>query len=120
MSNLARDRHRQMDTAAAEAMACDGGADGQPDIARPKRWKTGNVSGGRNKPKVLLVKLSQRTSGKGTIYLSGWMGSARLVGFLDKEPDKNGDPVWNVYAAEPRPGLAGGARQRVYETDSGR
>jgi hypothetical protein len=117
MNTYARDQHRQLDRDFAEAEARDAthgssqsynrtdvshGKHEQPDIARERRWRQdATVSGGQREPKVLLVKLSQRTSGKGTLYLSGWMGSARLVGFLDKEPDKNGDPVWNVYAAEP-------------------
>jgi hypothetical protein len=52
---------------------------------------------------VLLMQLSQRTSGKGNTYLAGYLGKAKLVGFLDQEPDKFGNPVWNVYAAEPTP-----------------
>ena len=58
---------------------------------------------GRPEPKVLLMQLSQRTSGKGNTYLSGFLGRAKLVAFLDQEPDKFGNPVWNVYASEPVP-----------------
>jgi hypothetical protein len=63
------------------------------------------VSGGRDGPRVLLVKLTQKKSAKGTVYLSGWMGAARLVGFLAEETDRDGNQVqvWNVYAAEPQP-----------------
>jgi hypothetical protein len=53
--------------------------------------------------RVLLLTLSERTSAKGTRYLSGWCGKARLVGFLSDEPDKFGNPQWLVYAAEPEP-----------------
>jgi hypothetical protein len=77
-----------MDTAAAEAMARDGGADGTSDIARPRRWKTDNVSGGKSEPKVLLLELAQRTSARGTVYLTGWMAKVRLVGFLAPEPNE--------------------------------
>jgi hypothetical protein len=51
---------------------------------------------------VLLMTLSQRTSGKGNTYLSGWLGKARLVGFRG-EDDERGNPVWQIYAAEPAP-----------------
>jgi hypothetical protein len=57
---------------------------------------------GRPEPKVLLMTLSQRTSGKGNTYLSGWLGKARLVGFRG-EDDERGNPVWQIYAAEPAP-----------------
>jgi hypothetical protein len=52
---------------------------------------------------VLLMTLSQRTSGKGNTYLSGWLGKARLVGFRG-EDDERGNPVWQIYAAAPAPG----------------
>jgi hypothetical protein len=119
MSNLARDQHRRMDTAAAEAMARDGGSDGAPDIARPRRWKT-DTSG--QQPKVLVLKLRQRTSAKGNTYLDGWMGRAKLIGFKDAEPDQYGNETWSVYAVTPTPreGLAGGARARTYGRESGR
>jgi hypothetical protein len=80
--STARDQHRRLDRDFADAEARDGGADGTSDIARPRRWKTDTVSGGRNEPKVLLMTLSERVSGKGTRYFSGWPGKARLVGFL--------------------------------------
>jgi hypothetical protein len=104
MTTVARDQHRRLDRAYAEAR--DGGPDGQPDIARSRRWRTDAVSGNRRDgPRVLLVKLTQKTSAQGRLYLSGWMGAARLVAFLADEEDRDGNPVqvWNVYAAEPQP-----------------
>ena len=59
------------------------------------------------------MQLSQRTSGKGNTYLAGYLGKAKLVGFLDQEPDKFGNPVWNVYAAEPPPREGGAAVREV-------
>ncbi len=112
MSNVARDQHRHLDTAAAEAMARAGGSDGQADIARPRRWRQdATVSGGRDGPKVLVLKLRERTSAKGTVWLSGWMGQAKLVGFKDAEPDQYGNEVWSIYAVtpEPRPKVGGDA-----------
>jgi hypothetical protein len=106
MTNLARDQHRRLDREHAEAQARDGGDDGQADIARPRRWRQDNVSGNRRDgPRVLLVKLTQKMSAQGRLYLTGWMGTARLVAFLADEEDRNGNSVqvWNVYAAEPQP-----------------
>jgi hypothetical protein len=54
-------------------------------------------------PRVLLMTLAERTSGKGNVYLSGWLGKARLVGFKSKEPDRYGNEVWEIYAQEPEP-----------------
>jgi hypothetical protein len=54
-------------------------------------------------PRVLLMRLSCRTSVKGTEYLSGFLGAARLVGFKSKEPDKYGNEQWEIYAQEPEP-----------------
>ena len=73
---------------------------------RPRRWRTDTVSGNRRDgPRVLLVKLTQRKSERGTVYLSGWMGAVRLVGFLSDERDRDGNQVqvWNIFAAEPAP-----------------
>jgi hypothetical protein len=54
-------------------------------------------------PRVLLMTLAERTSGKGNVYLAGWLGKARLVGFKAKEPDRYGNEVWEIYAQEPEP-----------------
>jgi hypothetical protein len=53
--------------------------------------------------RVLLMRLSCRTSSKGTEYLSGFLGCARLVAFKGKEPDKFGNSQWEVYLSEPEP-----------------
>jgi hypothetical protein len=53
-------------------------------------------------PRVLLMQLSQRTSAKGNRYLSGWLGKASVVAFAG-EPDKHGNPTWNVFVSEPQP-----------------
>jgi hypothetical protein len=58
---------------------------------------------GRPEPKVLLYKLSVRKSASGREYLSGWTGSAKLLGFKDAEPGKYGEEVWSVYAVTPPP-----------------
>ena len=75
---------------------------------------------GQREPRVLLMKLSERVSAKGTKYFSGFLGQARLVAFLDQEPDKFGNPQWSVYAAEPppRPAQAAGKRPSTREMES--
>jgi hypothetical protein len=108
MTNLARTQHRQLDQAYAESEARDGRVKtdninlDQLDIARPRHWRRdATVSGGRQ-PKVLLMTLSERTSGKGRRYFSGWLGKASVVAF-EGEPDKYGNPSWDVFVAEPQP-----------------
>jgi hypothetical protein len=53
--------------------------------------------------RVLLMRLSCRTSARGVDYLSGYLGAARVVAFKAKEPDKYGNPQWEIYVAEPEP-----------------
>jgi hypothetical protein len=103
MSIYARDQHRRLDTAAAEAMARDGGSDGAPDIARAKVWRRDATVSGGQQPKVLVLKLRQRVSARGNTYLDGWMGQAKLLGFKDAQPDEHGNEVWSVYAVTPQP-----------------
>ena len=61
-----------------------------------------------NSPKVLVLELRERTSARGTRYLAGWMGKARLVAFAD-EPDETGHRVWSVSrASRSRTGMRSG------------
>ena len=53
-------------------------------------------------PRVLLLTLSERTSGKGNRYLSGWLGKASVVAFAG-EPDKHGNPTWDLFVSTPEP-----------------
>jgi len=46
--------------------------------------------------KVLIATLWQRTSGKGTEYLSGFLGRARIIGFRG-DPTADGTPTWDLY-----------------------
>ena len=51
--------------------------------------------------KVPLLKLWERTSGKGNRYLSGFMGDASVIGFIDPdESEAKGCTVWQLYAQE--------------------
>jgi hypothetical protein len=59
--------------------------------------------------RVLLATLSVRTSARGTAYLSGWLGRARVVGFAG-ERDKWGNPTWNIFVAEPEQSAAPAVR----------
>jgi hypothetical protein len=49
-----------------------------------------------SEPKVMLTTLCQRTSAAGNIYLSGFLGKARIVGFRG-EPTEDGTPTWDLY-----------------------
>ncbi len=101
MTNLARAQHRHLDREHAEAQARDGGADRQADIARPRRWRTDTVSGVQE-PRVLLMELSERVSGKGRKYMAGCLGKASVVAFEAKEPDKFGNKCWRVFVSPQR------------------
>ena len=53
--------------------------------------------------RVLLLQLSERTSAKGNRYLSGWLGKASAIAFQAEEPDRFGNPVWDVFVSTPEP-----------------
>jgi hypothetical protein len=53
--------------------------------------------------RVLLMRLSCRTSAKGLEYTSGFLGCARVVAFKAKEQDKFGNEQWEVFVSEPEP-----------------
>ena len=103
MSNVARDQHRRMDTAAAETIARDGDDLEERQIMRPRRWRQDSTVSGGPQPKVLVLKLRQRVSARGNTYLDGWMGQAKLLGFKEAERDEYGNEVWSVYAVTPQP-----------------
>ena len=47
---------------------------------------------------VLIAALWQRTSAKGTPYLSGFLGKARLVAFR-RDPLPEGTPTWKLFVS---------------------
>src|SRR3954463_3975867 len=53
-------------------------------------------------PRVLLLPLSERTSGRDNAYLSGWLGKASVVAFAG-EPDRHGNPTWDLFVSTPEP-----------------
>jgi hypothetical protein len=63
-----------------------------------------------NGERVHLFDLRERTSAKGNRYLSGWLGKAAVVAFLDREA---AEPVWQVFltALAPRPAGSGPPRE---------
>src|SRR4051812_36625347 len=75
------------------------------DIGRAGRvrWPIGRRGLPVTGPRALLMQLSQRTSAKGNAYLAGWLGKASVVAFLAEEPDKWGNPVWDVFVSTPEP-----------------
>lgn len=62
-------------------------------------------------PRVLLTTLSVRTSGRGTNYLSGYLGKAKVVAFAG-EADRWGNPTWNLYLEHQEPRAEDGHQRR--------
>lgn len=54
--------------------------------------------------RVHLLDLRVRVSAAGNRYLSGWLGKASVVGFLDRESDGE---VWQIFVSTPSPRAAG-------------
>lgn len=54
--------------------------------------------------RVLLLELKECTSAAGNRYLSGWLGKASVVAFLDRDAD---EPTWQVFVATPQPRTGG-------------
>lgn len=50
--------------------------------------------------RVHLLDLRLRVSAAGNRYLSGWLGKAAVVGFLDREADGE---VWQIFVSTPAP-----------------
>ena len=51
--------------------------------------------------RILLLRPGERTSVEGNTYPNGRLGKARVVAFQAEEPDKFGNPVWQVFVTEP-------------------
>ena len=50
--------------------------------------------------RVLLLELRERTSAAGNRYMSGWLGRAAVVAFLDRDAE---EPTWQVFVSTPAP-----------------
>lgn len=102
--------HRNLDRRFIDALARDGepGHVGAllPSRNRLKDMRTMSAS------RVLLTTLSRRTSTKGNEYLAGWLGKASVVAFPG-QPDKFGNPTWDLFLSQPEPrdGLPAPRRQ---------
>ena len=105
---LASARHRDLDRAFAQAM---GDPPGHALILSRNHMKDLRTMSG---PRVLLTVLSVRTSAKGRQYLRGFLGKASVVAFAG-EPDKFGNPTWNLFVSEPEP--RGDERERSNAAD---
>jgi len=66
--------------------------------------------------KVLLLELKERTSASGNRYLSGWLGKASVVAFLDKDA---AEPTWQVFVSTPKPRQNDGAQPSRRRDNSG-
>ena len=92
--------HRDLNRQYAGALARDGEVETGRTLVisrnRLKDMRTMSAS------RVLLTTLSRRTSVKGREYLAGWLGRASVVAFPG-EPDKFGNPTWDVFLSQPEP-----------------
>lgn len=66
--------------------------------------------------KVLLLELKERTSGNGNRYMSGWLGKASVVAFLDQDA---AEPTWQVYVSTPKPRTGQGEKGRPHQSGAG-
>ena len=55
--------------------------------------------------KVLLMELRERVSSAGNRYLSGWLGKASVVAFLDRDADET---TWQFFVSAPASRSNGG------------
>ena len=53
-------------------------------------------------PRVLLTAAQRAHQRPGNRYLSGWLGKASVVAFAG-EPDRHGNPTWDLFVSEPQP-----------------
>jgi hypothetical protein len=88
----------------------DGGAAGtalkKRDVRRLARHAY-SVNSSKHAPrKVLLCELTERTSARGNVYLSGWLGRAAVVDFV--RTNEHGRRVWQVFVQESAPKREGG------------
>ena len=51
-------------------------------------------------PSIVAGKLSERTSEKGNVYLTGFFGSMKITALKTKDVDDKGQPIWNLVFAE--------------------
>jgi hypothetical protein len=101
--------HGALDAAQAETMARDGRSANVADpghggalLPSRKRLTDLRTMDRPKRPRVLLTTLSVRTSAAGRQYLSGFLAKARVVAF-EGEPDRFGNPTWDLFLSEPEP-----------------
>jgi hypothetical protein len=81
MTNRARAEHRRLDRGMAEAFARDGREhDVGPDIARPQRFRTKDLTMSHDSPMLRAARLWQKTSQRtGRVYYTGRLGGLRVL-----------------------------------------
>ena len=62
------------------------------------RRYSGSIARSSASGKVLLTTLWERTTAKGTVYLSGYFGKASIVAFRG-EPTADGTPTWDAFVS---------------------
>lgn len=65
-------------------------------------------------PRVLLAELKERTSARGTTYLTGFLGHAKVIAFKnpDEDPEDWKSPTWKIYVQERPERTSEGAERR--------
>lgn len=63
--------------------------------------------------RVHLMDLRERTSAAGNRYLSGWLGKASVVAFLDRDAE---EPTWQVFVSTPAPRNGNGSGNQSNRT----
>jgi hypothetical protein len=60
-------------------------------------------------PKIILDRLFEKTSAKGTLYFTSQLGPARLILFWSREDADDSTPIWDMFLQEsnaPQPDCA--------------
>jgi hypothetical protein len=106
VNRAAASLHRRLDAAQAEALAHDGNElveHTAPLLPPGRRRADMSTLKRQDGSKVLLLRLSERVSKNQHLYLSGWLGAAKVVGFKSKEQDKYGNDQWEIFVSTPEP-----------------
>lgn len=94
--------HRRLDRGFADALARDGEPGPAALLPSRHRLKDIRTMNAPRKPRVLLLEVEVRTSGRtGRPWYAAWLGKARLVGFEAEEANERGHRVIRFYAEEP-------------------
>jgi len=77
-------------------------------------------NGSDHPPSIPLTRLFERTSKKGTHYLTGRLGAAKIVVLKSNDTTDDGTPIWNVLLspAPPKPATESAVKSRGPQPDA--